>query len=70
MNPSGFENEGTINLPGRYLVAVFAAVDQGLSDRIAAAVGHKSVEPLKVKSVAEVEKFRVKAECVTFQLYL
>jgi hypothetical protein len=41
-----------------FLVAIYAAVDQGLSDRIAKAIGHPSVKPLQVKSAAEVLKFR------------
>lgn len=40
------------------LVAIYAAVDQDLSDRIAKAIGHPSVKPLQVKSAAEVLKFR------------
>jgi len=40
------------------LVSVWAAVDQGLSDRIAKAVGAPTVQPLKAKSAAEALKFR------------
>lgn len=39
-------------------VSVWAAVDQGLSDRIAQAVGHPSVPPLAVKPAAEAVRFR------------
>ncbi|KJA17240.1 hypothetical protein HYPSUDRAFT_70890 [Hypholoma sublateritium FD-334 SS-4] len=39
-------------------LSVWAAVDQGLSDRIAAAIGHPSVAPLKVAPAAEAERFR------------
>lgn len=39
-------------------LAVWAAVDQGLSDRIAKAVGHPPVKPLKVKSASEAVRFR------------
>ncbi|KAF9479504.1 catalase [Pholiota conissans] len=39
-------------------LSVWAAVDQGLSDRIAKAVGHPSVAPLKVKPAAEAVKYR------------
>lgn len=42
----------------RSLVAIYAAVDQGLSDRIAAAIGANPVKPLQVKPVSEAEKFR------------
>jgi catalase len=37
---------------------VYAAVDQGLSDRIAKAIGHPTVKPLKVKPAAEAVRFR------------
>lgn len=40
------------------LVAVWAAVDQGLSDRIAKAVGAPTVKPLAVKPASEVANFR------------
>lgn len=40
------------------IVAVWAAVDQGLSDRIAQAVGHPPVKPLQVKPVSEVLGFK------------
>lgn len=39
-------------------VSVYAAVDQGLSDRIAKAIGHAPVKPLKVKSAAEAVRYR------------
>ncbi|TDL22479.1 catalase [Rickenella mellea] len=39
-------------------LSVFAAVDQGLSDRIAKAIGHPTVQPLKVKSANEARRFR------------
>jgi catalase len=39
-------------------VSVFAAVDQGLSDRIAKAIGHPSVSPLKVRPASEAIRFR------------
>ena len=41
-----------------FVVSVWAAVDQDLSDRIAAAVGHPSVKPLKVKPASEADKYR------------
>ena len=41
------------------LVRVFAAVDQGLSDRIAKAVGHPTVKPLEVKPASEAVRFKV-----------
>jgi catalase len=41
-----------------FLVSVWAAVDQSLSDRIAAAIGHPSVRPLVVKPASEAVKFR------------
>lgn len=40
------------------VVSVWAAVDQGLSDRIAKAIGHPTVAPLNVKPAAEAVKFR------------
>lgn len=40
------------------IVSVWAAVDQGLSDRIAKAVGASPVKPLKVKPASEAVKFR------------
>ncbi|KAJ7472227.1 catalase [Mycena galericulata] len=39
-------------------LSVWAAVDQGLSDRIAKAVGAPTVKPLKVKPASEAIKFR------------
>lgn len=41
-----------------FVVSVWAAVDQGLSDRIAAAIGHPSVKPLEVKPASEADKYR------------
>ena len=38
-------------------VAVFAAVDQGLSDRVAKAIGVPTVAPLKVKPASEATRF-------------
>jgi catalase len=40
-------------------VRVFAAVDQGLSDRIAKAVGHPTVKPLEVKPASEAVRFKI-----------
>jgi hypothetical protein len=42
-------------------VAVFAAVDQGLSDRVAKAIGAPTVKPLKVKPAAEALRFKPNA---------
>lgn len=42
----------------RALVAVFAAVDQELSDRIAKAIDAPSVMPLSVKPAADAERFQ------------
>lgn len=39
-------------------LSVWAAVDQGLSDRIAAAIGHPPVAPLQVKPASEAVKYR------------
>ncbi|KAH6874103.1 catalase-like domain-containing protein [Coprinopsis sp. MPI-PUGE-AT-0042] len=39
-------------------LAVYAAVDQGLSDRIANAIGHPTVSPLQVKPSSEAVKYR------------
>jgi catalase len=39
-------------------VSVFAAVDQGLSDAIAKAIGAPTVQPLKVASASEVAPFK------------
>lgn len=39
-------------------VSVFAAVDQGLSDRIAKAIGAPTVKPLQVKPASEAIRFR------------
>jgi len=52
-----FKNVKSPEIKARQL-SVFAAVDQGLSDRIGKAIGHPSVKPLKVKSAAEAVKFR------------
>ena len=41
-----------------FVVSVWAAVDQGLSDRIAAAIGHPPVKPLEVKPASEADKYR------------
>ena len=45
-------------MPTYPIVSVWATVDQGLSDRIAAAVGHHPVKPLEVKAASEAVKFR------------
>ena len=42
-------------------MSVFASVDQDLSDRIAKAIGHAPVQPLKVASASEAIRFRNKA---------
>ncbi|KAF8493591.1 catalase [Gautieria morchelliformis] len=42
-------------------LSVFAAVDQGLSDRVAKAIGAPTVKPLKVKPAAEALRFRPNA---------
>ncbi|KAF8634071.1 hypothetical protein AX17_004333 [Amanita inopinata Kibby_2008] len=39
-------------------LSVWAAVDQGLSDRIAAAIGHPPVKPMQVKPASEAVNFR------------
>ena len=41
-------------------MAVFAAVDQGLSDRVAKAIGVPTVAPLKVKPASDASKFTPK----------
>lgn len=41
-----------------HVVAVFAAVDQGLSDRIASAIGVPPVRPLQVKPASEAVRYR------------
>ena len=41
-----------------FVVSVWAAVDQGLSDRIADAIGHPHVKALAVKPASEADKFR------------
>jgi len=61
-NVSGhFKNVKSPDIKARQL-SVWAAVDQGLSDRIAAAVGHPSVKPLEVKPASEADKYRLKAQ--------
>ncbi|KAJ6554076.1 heat-induced catalase [Mycena sp. CBHHK59/15] len=52
-----FKNVKSAAVKARQL-SVWAAVDQGLSDRIAKAVGAPTVAPLKCKSAAEAVKFR------------
>lgn len=52
-----FGNVKSAEIKARQL-AIYAAVDQGLSDRIAAAIGANPVKPLQVKPVSEAEKFR------------
>jgi catalase len=42
-------------------LSVWAAVDQDLSDRIAAAIGHPPVAPLKVKPASEAVKYEYHA---------
>ena len=42
-------------------MSVFAAVDQSLSDRIAAMIGVPKVQPLKVKTMAEAIHFKYAA---------
>ncbi|KIL62789.1 hypothetical protein M378DRAFT_165257 [Amanita muscaria Koide BX008] len=60
-NVSGnFKNVKSAEIKRRQL-SVFAAVDQSLSDRIAKAIGHPSVPPLKVKLAHEAPKFQVRA---------
>jgi catalase len=57
-NVSGhFKNVKSEAVKARQL-SVWAAVDQGLSDRIAQAIGHPSVKPLSVKPASEAVKFR------------
>ena len=41
-----------------HLVSVFAAVDQDLSDRIAKAIGHASVKPLRVAPASQAVRFQ------------
>jgi catalase len=52
-----FKNVKSPEVKARQL-SVWAAVDQGLSDRIAAAIGHPSVSPLQVKPASEALAFR------------
>ena len=42
-------------------MSVFAAVDQSLSDRIAAAIGAPKVQPLKATTAAEAIRFKYAA---------
>lgn len=42
----------------RGLVSVFAAVDQGLSDRIANAIGVPTVKPLQVAPASAAVRFK------------
>ena len=42
----------------KFLVSVFAAVNQDLSDRIAKAIGAPTVKPLAVKSASEAPRFK------------
>ncbi|KAJ7182598.1 catalase [Mycena crocata] len=58
-----FKNVKSAEVRARQL-SVWAAVDQGLSDRIAKAVGAPTVQPLKVKPASEAVKFR--ANLATF----
>jgi len=59
-NVSGhFKNVKSPEIKARQL-SVWAAVDQGLSDRIADAVGHPHVKPLQVKAASEADKYRLK----------
>ena len=57
-NVSGFVFLLSISCLTSFVVSVWAAVDQGLSDRIAAAIGHPSVKPLEVKPASEADKYR------------
>jgi len=43
-------------------LAVFAAVDQELSDRIAKAIGHNTVTPLKVASASDANVFKFRQQ--------
>ncbi|KAH9475937.1 Peroxisomal catalase [Psilocybe cubensis] len=52
-----FKNVKNATVKARQL-SVWAAVDQGLSDRIAAAIGHPSVPPLKVAPASAADQFR------------
>jgi len=56
-----FGNVKSAEIKARQL-AVFAAVDQSLSDRIAKAIGHPTVKPLKVKPAEEAGKFKAGLE--------
>lgn len=57
-NISGhFKNVKSNEIKSRQL-SVFAAVDQGLSDRIATAIGHPTVKPLQVKPASEAIRFK------------
>ena len=44
-----------------FIVSVFAAVDQTLSDRIAEAIGAPKVQPLKAKPAAEAIRYKYSA---------
>ena len=50
-------------------MSVWAAVDQGLSDRIADAIGHKHVKPLAVKPASEADKYRFVYEKLQLRCY-
>ena len=41
-----------------FVVSVWAAVDQGLSDRIATAIGHPPVKPFIAVPASEADKYR------------
>jgi catalase len=57
-NVSGhFKNVKSPEVKVRQL-SVWAAVDQGLSDRIAAAIGHPPVKPLVVKAASAADKYK------------
>lgn len=60
VRPTSFPGQQVVILTFWFfvLVAVWAAVDQGLSDRIAKAVGAPTVKPLAVKPASEVANFR------------
>ena len=58
LNPSRFALSSPCLTYLSLKVSVWAAVDQGLSDRIAEAVGHAKVQPLSVKPASEAVKYR------------
>ncbi|KAG5645940.1 hypothetical protein DXG03_004730 [Asterophora parasitica] len=60
-----FGNVKSAEIKARQL-SVWAAVDQGLSDRIAKAIGHNPVKPLQVKPASEAVKFRAFLGFATF----